>query len=255
LIDATGFGRFAADTKLSIDYNIPAQTWDVAGQSLNGTPIAYQFTPAMVQASPPANTVYYLKNSPDGSAERLYIGNFPIGTTSPEYMRGSLLNYRVNAGPPEWRYCIFGVPTTLADTRPTTTVTYNTRVNSIGFLATATTLAQYDLSESTATVSANPTTGEIPVSVTLIGRQFTPTGLSDTRVAFGTFSGTATINGTVQSFVDALRDSPDRAIQGGNFGGWFFGPQGTEIGMAFTVKGNDSGGNVYTATGTITGKR
>ena len=255
LINSTGFGRFNADEKLSIDHAIPAQTWDVAGQSSNGTGFNFQFTPAMIQTNPPANTVYYLKSNADGSAERLYVGNFPIGTTTPEYMRGTLLNYRVNAGPPEWRYCVFGVPTTLADTRPTSTVSYTTKVNSIGFLGSTSSLAQYDLSESTATISANPTTGEIRVSVTLVGRQFTPTGLSDTRVPFGTFSGTATINGTTQSFVDALRDSPDRAIQGGNFSGWFFGPQGIEIGLAFTVRGNDSSGNVYSATGTITGRR
>jgi hypothetical protein len=254
-IDAFGFGRFNNDEKLSIDYDIPGQSWTVAGQSLNGTGFNWQFTQAMIQTNPPANTVYYLKNNADGSAERFYVGNQPIGGTTPEYMRGSLLNYRISGGPPEWRYCVFGVPTTLADTRPATTVSYTTRVSSIGFLGNSSTVAQYDLSESTATISANPTTGEIPVTLQLVGRQFTPTGLSETRVDFGTYSGTATINGTVASFNDALRDSPNRAIQGGNFGGWFFGPQGIEIGMSFSLRANDGAGNVYTATGTVTGRR
>lgn len=254
-IDAFGFGR--ADTvpgALSIDFADSTDAWTLAGEAYSGTEFSFTFTPAMIQPNPPEDAVYYRKDNPDGSAERFYLSARKLGGTAPDYVRGSLLTYRIGSAAPEYRYCVFGVPTRLDDTTPSSTVTYgNVAVGGVAFTAGAA-ITQYDLSESTVTVSANPTTGEIPVVLKLVGRAFTPTGLSDTRVALGEYRGTATIDGSDQSFNDALTDA-DRALLGGNFGGWFFGPQGIEIGFAFSVKAQNADGSTITAAGAVTGRR
>lgn len=255
-IDAFGFGR--SDTvqgALSIDYASANQNWTVAGQSYSGAPFSYVFTPAMIQTPPSPETTYYRKDNADGSRENFYISARSLGGTPPEYVRGSLLTYRIGTALPEYRYCVFGVPTQLADTKPASTVTYtNTAIGGIGFISGGATITQYDLSESTVTVSANPTTGAVPVQLTLVGRAFTPAGLSDTRVQLGVYSGTASVSPTVQSFNDAI-NTGDRALIGGNFGGWFFGPQGIEIGFAYSIKAQNPDGTIVTAAGAVTGRR
>ena len=255
-LDAFGFGRYPEiGTTISIDYAAAAQSWRTVGMSVFGKPFDWTFTRDMIQPSPPPDSVYYRKSNADGTTERLYVIAKPLGTVVPEYVRTTLLTYRLDTDPPEFRYCAFGVPTKLEDTRPTTTVTYSaTAVSGLAFFGN-TALAQYDLGESTVSVSANPTTGEVPVTINLVGREFTPAGLSETRVNLGTYSGTADVSPTVQSFTDALRDSPDRAILGGNFAGWFFGPQGREIGFAYSVRAQSGDGSIVNATGVVTGRR
>ncbi|MFZ9396731.1 MAG: hypothetical protein ACO25F_11810, partial [Erythrobacter sp.] len=102
---------------------------------------------------------------------------------------------------------------------------------------------------------ANPATGQIRVTVTLVGRAFLAGGgLSDTRTQFGQFGGDAGINGSVQSFGAPMNRLPDNSV-GGDFGGWFFGPQGREAAFAFQYTGNDGSGNRMTTAGVITARR
>ena len=158
-IDAFGFGRYQdIPTTISIDYAAATQSWRTVGQSYFAKPIDWTFTPAMIQASPPADAIYYRKDNPDGTAERFYISARPLGAQAPEYVRASLLTYRFDTDPPEYRYCVFGVPTELNDTRPTTTVTYaNASVGGFALFGSGSTIGSYDLGESTVTISANPT--------------------------------------------------------------------------------------------------
>ena len=253
-IDVFGFGRVSTvSTSVSINYSEAADSWQTNGQSYFGNSFSWTFTPDMLQANPPDNTVYYRKDNADGSRERLFIAARPLGGTAPAYVRSSLLTYRIGSAAPEWRYCVFGVPTRLTDPLPTSTVTYaNATVGGTGFTVGGSTV-QYDLAESTVTVSVDPATGAMPVLLTLVGRAYTATGLSDTRTQLGQYRGEATIDPAVQSYNDAFTDG-DRFLEGGNFGGWFFGPSGAEIGFAYSIKARNADGSTITASGTVTGR-
>lgn len=255
-IDALGFGRLASvATNLSINYTEADESWQTIGRDYFGANFDFTFTPAMLQANPPANTVYYRKDNADGTTERFYLGSRPLGSSPPDYLRTSLLTYRIGTGAPEFRYCVFGVPTQLTDPLPASTITFaNAAIGGTGFVNATTSIAQYDLGESTVTVSADPATGEIPVILRLVGRQFTPSGLSDTRTPLGEYRGTAIVDPSVQSYNDAFTDA-DRVLLGGNFAGWFFGPQGAEIGFAYSIKAQNQDGSTITAAGTVTARR
>ena len=257
VFDAFGFGR--ADTVtlgVSIDYQASSQSYRFRGRAYDGTPYDYTFDPTLIQTTnAPANTTYYRKANADGSVERFYLGRRPLGSFQPEYVRTALLNYRNGSGPPEVRDCVFGVPTTLEDTRPSQTVSYNNAaVAGYVFVDTGSGLRQYTTGDSTVTISANPNSGEIPVTLKLAGREVSAAGESSTVTQLGEYRGTASVDGSVQSFNAAFTDG-DRAILGGNFAGWFFGPQGIEIGFGWSIKSQFQDGSVLTGSGTVTARR
>lgn len=134
-------------------------------------------------------------------------------------------------------FCAYGVPTLLTD-RPATSVTYSSNlvagtlvvIENVG----AGPRSDYAISSSATTLSANPTTGQINVTVNLKGRLRTGSTTSTDVTDFGTYTGQVTIDGTTQSY-DGLLSDPSGAVVG-TFGGWFFGPQGREAAFSFNVQ-------------------
>ncbi|MCZ8370513.1 MAG: hypothetical protein O9293_11215 [Porphyrobacter sp.] len=186
---------------------------------------------------------------------RFAITQTTLGTINAEYVRATRVLVRpgntiVNA------FCVIGVPTLLTD-RPAAAVTYSQfAYNGTAFITDRTTGArrQFDISESTAQFTANPTNGAINVSLTIVGREFLAGGaLATTTTALGTYAGQSGIDGTQQTFGTPLTRQPDGSV-GGGFSGWFFGPQGREAGLAFSFRIID-GNNDLVLGGSLTARR
>ena len=73
----------------------------------------------------------------------------------------------------------------------------------------------------------NLTTGQFTTVLRLVGTLQTASGPATTDTPLGTFTGTATLDNSRQSYGGSFTSS-DRQSQFSTFGGWFFGPQGRE---------------------------
>ena len=258
VVQAQGFGRAATgNTLISLDFNDAADTWRVTGTSLTGEPFDTTFRPQDIDAASAfTNFTDYLRDPGTGFRNRLLLGDKPITGLTREYVRQFVHVVRPTAtSVPSTYFCTYGIPTPLTSTLPSSAVTYTSfRVVGQGIIQGGAQGGAYDLGESTITLTANPTNGQVATQLALTGRLQTPTGLSETRVDLGTFSGTAQIDGSTQNYFAVLQGN--RAITGpASFGGWFFGPQGIEAGYGFTVQAAQPTGEPLLIAGTITARR
>lgn len=253
---ASDFGEGLEEGKsLELSFTSATTTWNIAGPLFTDS-----FGPANLSASPPPDTVLYQKPSAivPGLSQIFAIAARPFGTQPPEYVRGLRLIYLVANGRQEDYYCVFGVPTLLTDSVPTSTLSYTNFA--VGGTIRATPPGgglplSFDLRDSTVTLTANPTNGQVTTALTLAGRQFLPGGaLSDTVTQFGTFSGTGTTNGTETTYLGTLSGTAG-VVSASQFGGWFFGPQGLEAGFAFNVVVDLPDGSRQVGAGAVTARR
>lgn len=256
LFSDVGFIR-SSTFPLAIDHDFLSATssWRIASRSPDGFDYAYTFTPSDIISTTQPNTVAYRQVASNGFGTRFSITQPTLGTTPAEYVRTTRVFTRpasilTNA------FCVIGVPTLLTD-RPTTSISYTQFFyNGTAFITDRTTLArrQFDISTSTAQLTANPTTGAVTVTVTIVGREFLSDGsLSPTSTALGTYTGQSVIDGTQQTFAAPFSRVPDGSV-GGGFSGWFFGPQGREAGLAFGFRIID-GNNDIVLGGALSARR
>lgn len=248
-----GFGSYPdVPSSINIDYDASADSWMVEGFA--GIEYDYVFGPADLDPSSSPTSTLYRQTQPDAFVTRFGIGARSLNGLSPEYVRTARLFARPD-GTLIDTACVFGVPTSLEDELPTSVLNY-TRFSVAGnmLVRSGSGTVQYELSESTATLTANPDTGEIDTTIELIGRQFTPTGLSETRTPLGSYSGEAEVDGSIASFTGSIF-ADDRAIGASNFSGWFFGPQGRGAGYAYSITAYGAGGETLTGVGTVTARR
>ena len=254
-VPSAGYARYPNPPQaLAIDFTSASSEWRVIGRSPDGVEFNNTFGPVDVISTSLANTTAYRKVDANGFPTRFQITQPTLGSTLAEYARVVRTLARPGTGITDWA-CAIGVPTLLTD-RPGAAVTY-TDFAAIGtvFSQAYGGTGQYDISESTATLTANPVNGQIRVTVTLVGRAFLAGGgLSDTRTQFGQFGGDAGIDGSVQSFGAPLNRLPDNSV-GGDFSGWFFGPQGREAAFAFQYTGPDANQNNMVFSGVISARR
>jgi hypothetical protein len=178
----------------------------------------------------------YAKVLPNNFTERLSILSLSQNGNPLEYVRVAQLIAQPFVGSANV-LCAFGVPTIVTD-RPASTVTYG----GLAFFGTANVNAtpgsgtgtNFVVSSSLITMTANPASGQINFSLDLRGREITSAGTSDTVTNLGTFTGTATLDGTTPSFSDILVDSTNTVA--GTFGGGFFGPQGGTAGVSVSIQ-------------------
>lgn len=259
VVQAQGFGRAATDNfRLSLDFTAANANWRVVGTSRTGEPFDNTFRPEDIDAASSfTNFTDYLRDPGTGFRNRLLLGDKPIAGLTREYVRQFVHVVRPTAtGVPSTYFCTYGIPTLLTDPLPTSTITYTSfRVVGQGVIQGGPQGGAYDLGESTVTLSANPATGAVNTQLVLVGRLSTPSGLSETRTDLGTYSGTATVDGTAQNFF-AVLDGNTRAIVGfSNFGGWFFGPQGREAGYGFSIQAAQQTGERLQIAGSVTARR
>lgn len=243
-IGSTAFGN-----GIPISYAASSQTYTVAAP-----PLTIAYGPADLDPAAPTDTIGYRKVDSANFANRFSITRPTLASGSLDYVRHARTLFRETNGTIHDAFCVIGVPTLLTDPLPSSSI--NFPAYSLRGTASATisgSRKQYDLAESTMTFTANPTSRAVNLSITLVGREISSTGLSDTRINFGQFDGQSSVDGAAQSFGMTLQ-SPTRISSGSQAAGWFFGPSGAELGLTFTIRVNDSASQIE-AVGSVVADR
>ncbi|QDH35214.1 hypothetical protein [Porphyrobacter sp. YT40] len=224
---------FGAGVTIGSNRDVPNYAITTDGAGLFGT---FQQNWAPADRDPAITTAEaYSRVNANNFTERFLTLSPLLGTSTYQYARFGQIITQVN-GDRVSLYCGFGVPTLLTD-RPNTSVTFTNNFTA-GDLSVTQNLgggprSDYVISSSQITLTGNPSTGAITVRVDLKGRLRTPTGTSDTVTDLGVFTGQVSIDGTTQSFSGTLVDASNGSS--GQFGGWFFGPQGREAVVSFNI--------------------
>lgn len=252
-------------------YDGPNDTWEIQGYARDGDA-------GIAQNSDPGPEYTYLFDAGDvdpastsdsmrrgfvdanGNPVVYAITRRSLAAQPAEYVRQT----RLVAKPGVYKIdieCVIGVPTEREDPLPSARFSYG----SFAIEGTAHgPTTDYNLRDSTATWSVDPATGETKATVRFVGRAITSSGLSSTTTDLGSFItpplGMLNLNLPVKSFSGSLYDSNykggafEKPAGQGTFGGSFFGPQGQEIGIGFSLTGPVQGTN-YVFTGTLIGRR
>jgi hypothetical protein len=252
------FSRFSEG--FTFNFQEAGEIWSVQGQSANLDTFDISFGPDDISAEEEGLFVVYRKESPLSTSTPAREDIFGFGAPQAENSAGDtqigefvrLANFigipqRNNpsgpAGVSDLRNCVFGIATELDDTLPSTTITFSSLLSNNGTASVRLgndPLRFFDLDDSILTFTADPATGDLSFTLELQGQEVTPDPnggppiVSDTVTPLGSFSGNASISGDVQGFEGTTANSTGLAA--GEFTGWFFGPQGAELGLA--VNGN-----------------
>lgn len=220
----TGFGD-------GIAFSYAAAT-DSYTLSANGR--TYTYGPADRDPAAPATARAYVKTVA-GFTERFSIGVPTVAGAALQYTAGFSLLAIGNTGEPVQYNCVYGVPTLVTDVPPTPQVTFpNVAVFGIGRVTGGAAPGSYDLRSSTATLTGDVTTGKVTLQLRLVGRLLGPSGPSATTTELGTYASTADTDTAKPSYYGTIASS-DRMNVFSQFGGWFFGPQGREAQMTYTI--------------------
>ena len=195
------------------------------------------FNPADLDASSTETNQRYLVVDDTGRTQRFSVSVPRVGETSLEYTRLASLfspseNGFVNL------ICAFGVPTVTSDV-PSSSVNYvaSSTAAILRVVQNASggggSVAQYSAVPTVAEGFADPATGNIRFTIDLKGYEFVGGTRSDVVTDIGTYSGETTIDGSETSFSDLVVNSDNVVV--GNFGGWFFGPQGRTMAVSFSI--------------------
>jgi hypothetical protein len=228
-----GAAPFGAGVTIASNRDVPNYQITTDGGGLAGT-----FQQSWTQADrDPATTSSeaYRRVNANGFTEIFSTFSPLLGTGTYQYVRFGQIVTQINADRVSL-FCAYGVPTLLND-RPTTPVNLinNFTAGNLSVIENigAGPRSDYAISSTRVTLTGNPSTGAITVTIDLKGRLRTPSGTATEVTDLGVFTGQVTIDGTTQSFDGRLRDSGNNPA--GQFGGWFFGPQGREAAVSFNV--------------------
>jgi hypothetical protein len=185
------------------------------------------------------NTERYTRVGANGFTDRFSVFIPTSGGTPLDYLRIGTITTRPGSNTLT-NFCAFGVPTIVTDV-PASTVTYR-NAGIIGNLSLiendgAGARSNYVMTPTLTVVQANPATGRITFNLTLNGRLVTGSTVSDTDTQFGSFMGEATVEAD-GGYSATLFDGSNTAT--GNFAGGFFGPQGREGALTFSIMRTDS---------------
>lgn len=231
---------FGSDIQ-SLSYDAAADSWSVEGD------VSQTFGPAnAVTSSNPLVEEYFRIDNAGAPASTLLIAAPQPGGSTLEYTR--VLYYQLpNAGmaTTQNRNCVFGVPSDPSDTPSATTVQYT------AFDLTGTVLrrfddgssASYGLSATNMSITVNLSAYTVSISMDVTGTVLSRNGAGSAETApetidLGTLAASDVgindapygISGLF-NYQDAMKDIP--------FEGWFFGPEGKEIGIVLTYASND----------------
>ena len=227
----------------TLNFEAATETWTFAGPSPAGI-LDNSFGPNDIITEEPGVFTFYSRDNGQGLGGNPFNDIFFLGT--PQFNGGTAQFVRVaefataisGASIPDTHQCVFGIPTALDDPLPQQTLNFGPRLDALGSaLLLNATITGFRLENSELVLTADPTTGEIEFTLTLLARETIPDpngGLptvSDTQTSFGTFTGTTAIDGSAQTFFGGVVGDNSVGVVG-EFTGWFFGPQGTEIGIA-----------------------
>lgn len=258
---AIGFSIFSDTGGITYSFAEADETWTNASNGTFGE-FSETFGPADIIENAPGVRTFYQRLNPAGGLSDIFVFGAPQWpTASADYVRGSFFQSSDGGG----FNCVFGVPTVLEDDLPSTTITYSQEIDAAGTLVNfpsqsgagfGPTAKSFDLSPSTFTVTANPTTGVVSISADIRGFEFTfdanGNRIDGTEITeFGTMTGDAQVTDTEQTlFADMFNPSAVNFLA--NASGWFFGPQGEEIGIVFSGSQSQTDGSVVSFSFGIT---
>ena len=229
------FGGTAFGEGIAITSNRSVPDYGIAiPQFVYNQPFDVAFTQADRDASSTETVERYTKVDEAGRRQRFNIARVSINSVELDYVRQTSFMAVRETGFLDIR-CAIGVPTELSDI-PATTKTYGNafatgvleRVENAG-ITNSGPFHVYSTSPTTATATANPATGLIEITVNLKGRESANDPVED----LGTYTARTTIDGSKQSFMDVATNADNVVV--GNFGGWFFGPQGVTMAVSFGI--------------------
>lgn len=235
LLPASEFGKGLTFSRTGTD-----PTWNVSTPSnYADLPINLTFGPSdfVVDAFPTRDV--YRKTNVLGQTDVFGYGYSETFEAGLDYVSESYVAFRPGNGPSAAIYCVFGVPTQLNDQLPTVTtssafISYEkyALTGDVQIINPDGSRTDYDPSQIAVDFRADPRTGKITVMLILVSRTTMSDG-STTETYLGDVSGEVVIDGSSQNFAGPVnyRRGTER-ISAGNFGGWFFGPKGTEVGIA-----------------------
>ncbi|TRD10076.1 hypothetical protein FGU71_13880 [Erythrobacter insulae] len=245
------------------DFTAATDVWTISpATGFSAFDANLSFGSADLQSSSAEGTASYRRQDANGQTELFRYGFVSSLSPAPAYARSLQLSAILPNGNRGIFRCTFGVTTQLSDPIPTVTassgfISYGSySIEGDAYVrASDGTTQQFSLDRSNIDFRANPADGSIRVGIEAIGREFLSTGaLSDQETALGTAQGDTSIDGSEQNFSGLMNGtSPDGNFFGGGFGGWFFGPQGAELGMVFEFFINRADGSVVIMSGVVTG--
>ena len=228
----------------TIDFDAATNSYTVSGvmNVATGAPVTHSQT--FVQSEITRNDADALIFSkPSTGAPNVFIISVPKVNSVPlTYTRISAWNTGSSSTPNIFAFAMLGVPTKASDVPTTGSATYKTGVGGVASTAAAASAPVfYDLSHSTATLSANFATGSITTDLTLTGVLFNPlTGgatAGQPDVALGIFNGTGLLNAGANTFGGSFVPANGAtALGSSNFFGAFFGPQALEFGYVYDLR-------------------
>lgn len=181
--------------------------------------------------------------------QRLDTGSSMIGDVPVDYVRRLSLTSPTAAS---LILCIYGVPTLVSD-RPTSTasITYGQSNVAGGLMIERSgTSRSFSFVQNRVALDANPVTGEVIATIRLAGMEIINGVVSTTVTEFGTFRGTAAVDGVRSSYQDSFINT-DLARYSGSFSGWFFGPRGRESAFVFSINDSRNNGERLFAYGSV----
>lgn len=224
---ATAFGD-----GLSFAYDPGAKSYQITGDGQDLT-----FTSDNIVFEDDNGRRYEKPNATSG-LDYLSVYN-PGFTVSPtEYGRFGFVQTLRPDGQVDVYRCVFGVTTLLTDPLPSGTKTYSQMfsVANLNVVSPAGTQA-YNGGASLVSFSANPSTGAITLSIEVKGSS------GGATTDFFTVTGDTSIDGSTENFSGLLVDGSSTVV--GQFGGWFFGPSGEEVGIAWSITTRLSDGSDF----------
>ena len=168
----------------------------------------------------------YSKVVSPGETDKFLLGQLTIGSGVPlDYVRYTVSTLQIAAV----QYCALGVTTALTDFPTAPTVDFTTfALRGIAYDRSSGSLLLYSLEQSGMQFSVDQVSSTVGVTMHLVGNS----GSGGTK-DFGTFSGTAPLNGITGGYAGTLDSTPNSVTA--QFSGAFFGSQAKEFGFAFNL--------------------
>ncbi len=202
--------------------------------AIGGDGVSISFNGQDIDASAPVGVLAYVRTI-GGDTDRFSISRPAPGGIGLDYARfASVATPR--AGTTRLYQCVIGVPTLTTDLPTTASGVYpRSVIGATAYVRDTASARPYSTGRSTITVAADFVARRVTVTGALVG---TPLGVAGPDIPLGSFTATGDINPITGNFTAPLTSS-DRTVTG-SISGRFFGPQGSEVGIAFSATGPET---------------
>lgn len=249
VVSAAGAGpvnAFGEGPRLQFDS--ATSSWSVTGGGLN---LVYDPNDRDASAAP-ALGFAHRNAAGTGVVDSLVIHAPAVEGTPLDYVRRSVVFAPVAPAQNQY-FCVFGVPTVLADYPTNNTVTY-AAASVVGQAITVDggVRTEYALTPTTVQLIRNFATGEMAVQIALRGTPRGTGAANPPAVDLGTFTASPDFDPAKPGYSGPLRGSN---IGSAGIAGSFFGPQARETAATFNISAGAGSGRTLTVLGVVVARR